>query len=49
METYSGVHAESIEFVDFWRLSWNQRKEFLRYLRWAARMSSGRGLTKAKG
>jgi len=39
LETYTGVHAEDLDFVRFFELSWRYRKEFLRYLRWAERMS----------
>jgi hypothetical protein len=40
METYWGYCAGDISFRDFWRFTWKQRREFLRYLRWAARMES---------
>jgi hypothetical protein len=40
IETYSGLCAHEISFFDFWRFAWKQRREFLRYLRWAARMES---------
>jgi hypothetical protein len=39
IETYSGAHAEDLGFWDFWRISWRYRRQFLRYLSWAARMS----------
>lgn len=39
IETYSGVHAEAIGFREFWRFVWNSRREFARYLRWAAGMA----------
>jgi hypothetical protein len=39
LETYTGIHAESIGFAEFLSVSWKYRKEFLRYLRWADRMS----------
>lgn len=39
METYTGIHAEDIGFTRFFAVSWKYRKEFLRYLRWAAAMS----------
>ena len=42
IETYSGVHAESIGFREFWRFVWRSRREFTRYLRWAAGMTEGR-------
>jgi hypothetical protein len=38
METYWGVPAETIGFMEFWSFSWHHRKEFLRFLRWADRM-----------
>jgi hypothetical protein len=41
IETYSGLHAESIGFREFWRVVWGSRREFARYLRWAARMAEG--------
>ncbi|MGA3098407.1 MAG: hypothetical protein ABSF25_18290 [Bryobacteraceae bacterium] len=40
METYWGQCADEISFLDFWRFAWNQRRELLRYLRWAERMES---------
>jgi hypothetical protein len=39
LETYTGAHAEEIDFQRFFQLSWQYRKEFLRYLRWASRMA----------
>jgi len=39
IETYSGIAAARIDFAEFWRFSWSHRKDLLRYLRWAARMS----------
>lgn len=38
IETYSGLHAERIEAADFFRFAWANRRELLRYLRWAGRM-----------
>jgi hypothetical protein len=38
IETYLGVHADSIGARDFLRIAWQQRRAFLRYLDWAARM-----------
>jgi hypothetical protein len=38
IETYWGLHAERIGFAEFWRFAWTQRRELVRYLRWAARM-----------
>jgi hypothetical protein len=38
IETYSGLHAESIGFREFWRFAWRSRRELTRYLHWAAAM-----------
>ena len=38
METYWGIHADQIQFKDFWRFAWQHRKDLLRYLRWTERM-----------
>jgi hypothetical protein len=38
IETYSGLHADTIDFPAFWRFAWNNRRDLLRFLRWAARM-----------
>ena len=40
IETYWGLHAEKITFGQFWRFAWRERRELLRYLRWADRQSS---------
>jgi hypothetical protein len=40
LETYTGVHTDKIDFGGFFSISWHYRKEFLRYLRWAARMAA---------
>ena len=39
METYWGTHANQIHFGDFWKFVWDQRRDLLRYLRWAGRMN----------
>ena len=39
IETYWGLHAEEITFSQFWSFAWRQRRDLLRYLRWAKRMS----------
>jgi hypothetical protein len=38
IETYSGLHADSIDFATFWKFTWQNRRELLRFLRWAERM-----------
>jgi len=39
IETYSGLHAERITLKQFWEFTWRQRKELVRYLRWAGEMA----------
>jgi hypothetical protein len=39
IETYWGTHADRITFREFFRFVWRQRRDLLRYLRWAARQS----------
>jgi hypothetical protein len=36
------MHAGEITFGQFWSMMWRERREMLRDLRWAGRMSSGR-------
>ncbi|MBL8177758.1 MAG: hypothetical protein JNK48_23980 [Bryobacterales bacterium] len=38
METYWGLHADTISASQFWRFLWDHRKEMLRFLEWAERM-----------
>lgn len=38
IETYWGLHADRIGFLEFWRFSWHHRRELFRFLRWADRM-----------
>ncbi len=40
IETYSGLHAERITARDFWRFAWTQRRELVRFLRWAEHMDT---------
>jgi hypothetical protein len=40
IETYSGIHADSITPGLFFRFTWTHRRDLLRYLFWAARMSA---------
>ena len=37
IETYAGIPAESITMRQFFRFAWHNRRELLRYLRWAER------------
>jgi hypothetical protein len=39
METYWGMPAAEIQFMDFWRFAWTHRGDLMRFLRWAERMS----------
>ena len=41
IETYWGIHADSIGFRDFFAFAWTHRKELWRFLRWADRMAQG--------
>jgi hypothetical protein len=36
IETYGGLHAESIDFRTFWKFAWEHRSELQRYLKWAS-------------
>jgi hypothetical protein len=36
IETYSGRHADEIDFRIFWSFVWRRRAELARYLHWAA-------------
>jgi hypothetical protein len=38
METYWGMHADRITARDFLEIAWRERRELIRYLRWAERM-----------
>jgi len=38
IETYLGVHADGITTSDFFRIAWQERHGFIRYLQWADRM-----------
>jgi hypothetical protein len=38
LETYWGIPADRIAFREFWELAAARRRDFLRYLYWAARM-----------
>lgn len=38
VETYSGLHAETMTAGEFRRFGWEHRAELWRFLRWAGRM-----------
>jgi hypothetical protein len=42
LETYAGLHAGEITPGQFLRFAWRERKNLIRYLRWADRMGYGR-------
>jgi hypothetical protein len=39
IETYWGLHADSITVRQFLSFTWQHRHELMRYLRWAERMN----------
>lgn len=39
METWSGLHADSISAKVFWAFVWRHRADLWRYLQWAAKKS----------
>jgi len=38
IETYSGLHADQIDFRAFWKFTWESRRELVRFLEWTERM-----------
>jgi hypothetical protein len=38
IETYSGMHADRIGAGEFLRFTWKQRRELMRFLKWASEM-----------
>jgi hypothetical protein len=38
IETYWGIHADSLTSAEFLRFCWERRADLFRYLRWASRM-----------
>lgn len=44
IETYWGLHAERITFTEFWSFAWKQKRELLRYLKWARSMARHQGV-----
>jgi hypothetical protein len=40
IETYWGLHAETIQAGEFWQFVWRQRRELARFLHWADKMSA---------
>ena len=40
LETYSGLHAETIRPRDFWRFLRSERRQLLRFAHWLSEMKS---------
>jgi hypothetical protein len=38
IETYSGLKADKIGFLEFWRFMWHERHQLERFLKWTADM-----------
>ena len=38
IETYSGLHADEITQNIFWQFVWRERRDLIRFLRWAGQM-----------
>ncbi len=49
IETYWGIHAETVTFAQFWKFAWRQRRELRRYLRWAEEMEGRARRQKERG
>ena len=41
IETYQGWHAGEITFGRFWGFVWHERRNLMRYIRWAAETERG--------
>jgi hypothetical protein len=40
IETYCGLHANDISPRAFWSFTWRNRRELMRFLRWADKMDA---------
>ena len=40
IETYSGLHADEITRNIFWQFVWRERRDLVRFLRWASKMET---------
>lgn len=38
IETFSGMHADNINNIDFWRFAWRERARLWHFLRWCNQM-----------
>ena len=41
LETFFGVHAETVTAGEFFRLSWRERRRLIAFLRWAEELEKG--------
>jgi hypothetical protein len=44
IETFSGIHADAIDFKTFWKFMWSYRKDLAAFLRWSAAMQKSHGM-----
>ena len=42
IETYSGLHAETLRGRDVLRFTWRERRQLLRFLHWTSAMQAGK-------
>ena len=49
IETYSGLHAETMTGRDVVRFTWRERRQLLRFLRWTAEMDGQKRKQARKG
>lgn len=47
METFFGVHAETLTRGEFFRLLWRERRRLVGFLRWAEEMEERQGKPRA--
>ncbi len=38
IETFSGIHADQIDFKTFWKFLWTYRRELAELMRWTGEM-----------
>jgi hypothetical protein len=44
IETYSGIHADQIDFRTFWKFAWSNRRDLAAFLKWSAEMQKQHGM-----
>ena len=47
LETYSGQRAETVRAQDFWNFFWKEKRQMLRFLRWAREIKGYAGSDEA--